>query len=263
MTFMIAPLVLADNVGSRRVPVVTLALIAACVLVHAGNALALGGSEQITAFYGVNDSAIMTAFELGNSAIIMSRLSRIFVYMFVHTGWLHLLGNMIGILAFGPALEERLGRLKFFALFCASGIVAAVCYVVWYVLTSKYLPGTITIGASPAVFGMMGAYLLLWPNATLYGFLLPLPFILKVKAFWVIWFTALLQVFEGLALPDQSWFGDGHNRLAHLFGLTAGILLALLARQLNWLVPLSEAGARKTIVQRFVAPLRAHKITKN
>jgi membrane associated rhomboid family serine protease len=205
----------------------------------------------------------MTAFELGDVAIIMSRLSRIFVYMFMHTGWLHLLGNMIGILAFGPALEERLGRLKFFALFVAGGIVAAVCYVAWYVLTSKYLPGTVTIGASPAVFAMMGAYLLLWPNATLYGFLLPLPLLLKVKAFWVIWFTALLQVFEGLALPDQSWFGDGHNRLAHLFGLTAGILLAWLAHRLNWLEPLSEAGERKTIVQRFVVPLLARKFTKD
>jgi membrane associated rhomboid family serine protease len=251
---LVSPMVLSDNVGSRRFPLVTFGLVAVCVLFHIYNTLFIGGlPHSVETLFGVNNAAIMRAFESGDATFIADKLSRIFVYMFVHTGWLHLTVNMISLCAFGPALEERLGRLYFFGLYVLCGVMAVLLHLFIYANVSAYAEASATIGASPAIFGLMGAYLVFWPNAKLFGFLLPIPYPLHVKATWVICFTGLLEILDGLL--TNNWFAGGHNHLAHLLGLSVGVALAWPIWRFNLLQPPPSPEERRTLAQRLVHPV--------
>jgi membrane associated rhomboid family serine protease len=144
-----------------------------------------------------------------------------FTSMFLHGGWLHLLGNLWFLWLFGPAVEDVFGRARYLVLYFGSGIAAAAAHVVDD-------PGSLIpcVGASGAISGAMGAYLLLFPRATvlaigpiLLGGLIPLP------AFVFLGFYLLEQVFMSLRYSDLS---GGVAWWAHIGGFVAGLLLAKL-----------------------------------
>lgn len=144
-------------------------------------------------------------------------------HMFVHAGFLHLAGNLLFLWIFGDNIEDRLGHFGFLAFYLACGIVAAGAHVA--MRPESPVP---MVGASGAIAGVMGAYLLLFPRARV-DVIAGLGFIfarLAVPAWFVLIIWAGLQIVMGAF--DQGIGGVAHD--AHIGGFVAGLMLALPAR---------------------------------
>jgi membrane associated rhomboid family serine protease len=141
------------------------------------------------------------------------------VAMFLHGGWVHLLSNMLYLLVFGDNVEDRLGRLPFLAFYLACGAVATVLFAAASPTSTATL-----VGASGAIAGVLGAYLVLYPTALVRVFVPPF-FFLPLPAVVVLgsWFA--LQVWAD-RIAGQA--GAGVAYLAHVAGFVAGALIVLL-----------------------------------
>lgn len=144
--------------------------------------------------------------------------------MFLHAGWLHLLGNMLFLVVFGNNIENRLRKLPYLVFYLASGYVAAYGFALAYPDSAAPL-----IGASGAISGILGAYLVLYPRAKVWSlvpFLLFLP--LRIPA-WIVlglWFLLQWVYSAGLAAPGAGSVAY----LAHVFGFLFGVLIGLAIR---------------------------------
>ena len=149
--------------------------------------------------------------------------------MFVHAGWLHLLGNMLFLLIFGNNVEDRLRRLPYLLFYVACGYVAAYGYAL-------VNPGSLQplVGASGAISGVLGAYLVLFPRARVWSLVPFLFFIpLRIPAWLVLGLWFVLQWAYAVGQPGGSTVAY----VAHVFGFLAGMLAGLLLRA-------GRAGAR-------------------
>lgn len=135
---------------------------------------------------------------------VLARPWTVLTYMFVHGGLFHLLFNMLGLLFFGPPLEERWGSREFLKYYLIAGIGGA--------LFSFIFPNQAIVGASGAVYGIMLAFAMYWPDNPIYIW-----GILPVKAKWLVLFLFLLSLFSAM---DGGASGVAH--LAHLGGLVTG-----------------------------------------
>jgi membrane associated rhomboid family serine protease len=143
----------------------------------------------------------------------------IVVSMFLHGGWLHLLGNMLFLWIFGNNIEDRLGPLRFVLFYLAGGVVATLAQV--FFDTSSVIP---LIGASGAIAAVMGAYLVWFPRAPILTLLFF--FFIEIPAgIWLtIWFV--MQFFTG---PNS-----GVAYMAHVGGFVFGILVGAVVRRTDW-----------------------------
>jgi membrane associated rhomboid family serine protease len=145
-----------------------------------------------------------------------------FTYAFLHADWMHLLSNMLFLWIFGDNIEDALGHVKFLLFYLLCAALAAAAHILFNDASVAPL-----IGASGAVAGVMGAYVLLFPHARLFvlaQIVIPIP--LPVPAFWMLGFWVLTQVFYVLIGSDDpvAWW-------AHLGGFAAGIALALILKR--------------------------------
>ncbi len=148
--------------------------------------------------------------------------------MFLHGGWLHLLGNMLFLFVFGRSIEDRFGHFSYLMLYLISGLVAAATQII--VSPQSRVP---TIGASGAIAGVLGAYFVCYPGARITT-LIPL-FIffwtVQVPAILLLGYWFLIQFVAGFQmLSIQSAAAGGVAWWAHIGGFAAGALLALLLR---------------------------------
>ena len=168
------------------------------------------------------------ALTRGPVAEMALRLPRLVAALFLHGGWLHLLGNMAFLAVFGDDVESRLRLRRFLVLYLGSGIVASLAQIA----ASPRSPLPL-LGASGAIAGVLGAFLVLFPKARLSG-VLPLGCLvvpMKSRAFLFIPFWFLLQLYGALSAPPGSLVG-GVAWYAHLAGFAAGpVLLVLLRRR--------------------------------
>jgi membrane associated rhomboid family serine protease len=140
-----------------------------------------------------------------------------FTAMFMHGGWLHLAGNMLFLWVFGDNIEDALGHVRYAVFYVVGGIAAAFAHMLFN--ADDLLPA---IGASGAIAAVMGAYIVLYPRATvlaIFGFLiipLPFPVILVVG----LWF--LMQLFYGVAALGPDTAAGGVAYFAHIGGFIAG-----------------------------------------
>jgi membrane associated rhomboid family serine protease len=150
----------------------------------------------------------------------------IFSSMFIHGGWFHLLSNMWVLFIFGDNIEDRLGSFRYILFYLLSGTAAALLQV--YILGESSMP---MVGASGAIAGVLGAFLVLYPRARVAS-LVPILFIFTIVElpaiiFLAFWFIS--QLFSGLFMLSGG-AGSGIAWWAHiggfLFGMTAGLLLA-------------------------------------
>jgi membrane associated rhomboid family serine protease len=145
--------------------------------------------------------------------------------MFLHGGWLHLLGNMLFLWVFGNNVEDRLGRLRYLLFYLFSGYVAAYGFALAFPHSAEPL-----IGASGAIAGVLGAYLVLWPRARVWS-LVPFLFFIPLRLpAWIVlglWFVLQWLYSSGLGVSQ----GSGVAYLAHVFGFLVGVLLALPLRR--------------------------------
>jgi membrane associated rhomboid family serine protease len=142
---------------------------------------------------------------------------------FVHGSWLHLLGNMLFLLIFGNNIEDRFGRVRFLVFYLGCGLVAAYGFAL-----SDPNSTTTLLGASGAIAGVLGAYIVMFPRARVWSlvpFLLYLP--LRLPAWLVLgsWFLLQWAYSSGFAAAT-----GGVAYLAHVYGFVAGVLVALAVR---------------------------------
>lgn len=139
-------------------------------------------------------------------------------YAFLHADWMHLLSNMLFLWIFGDNIEDALGHFRYLAFYFVCAALAAGTHILFNGASAAPL-----IGASGAVAGVMGAYVLLFPHARLFvlaKIIIPIP--LPIPAFWMLGFwvlTQLFYVFIGSSEPVAWW--------AHLGGFAAGAGLVL------------------------------------
>lgn len=158
--------------------------------------------------------------------------------MFLHGGWLHILGNMLFLFIFGNNVEDRFGRLRFLGFYLLCGYIAAYGFAYGSPDSTTTL-----VGASGAIAGVLGAYLVLFPRAKVTS-LLPFLFFIPVRLpAWLVlgsWF--LLQ--ELYANGSGVASGAGVAYLAHVYGFVAGALIALLVGRRNP-PPLARVPSRR------------------
>jgi membrane associated rhomboid family serine protease len=151
------------------------------------------------------------------------QLSHVLTHMFLHGSWMHLLGNMWFLWLFGNNVEDSMGRLRFLFFYLLCGLAAAAAQIVTN--PSSPIP---MVGASGAISGVMGAYLVLYPRVRVYT-LVPLGFFITSMALpaWVMlgyWF--LIQFVSGLVSVGGE--GGGVAFWAHVGGFVAGLVLVKL-----------------------------------
>jgi rhomboid family protein len=221
---------LRDRNPTRRTPIVTWGLIGACFVAFALelSITASRGDPALEAFFrdwGAVPADITDALEsgtyLGQATVGM------FTSMFLHGGWLHLLGNMLFLWIFGNNVEDRLGSIPFLLFYLVGGITAALTQVV--IDPHSAVP---LVGASGAIAAALGAYIVLFPGARILslvflGFFYQL---IEVRAVFVLGFWFVLQLVDGIASLGLAGAEGGVAFFAHIGGFMAGVGMGLLIR---------------------------------
>jgi membrane associated rhomboid family serine protease len=151
------------------------------------------------------------------------QVSRIFTSMFLHGGWMHVLGNMLFLWVFGNRTEDLLGHAKYLVFYLLCGIVAALGQVI----ANPYSTAPM-VGASGAIAGVMGAYLVKFPRARILTLVFIFVFFTTVEipapillAYWFV-----IQLFSGLGSIARTHLSQGGTAyFAHIGGFVAGIVL--------------------------------------
>ncbi len=203
-----------DHNPSGRTPYVTWALIAANVLIFLSYWLTITDEDSLGWFFYTWG---LVPVELTQGGNVMG----VFTSMFLHGGWMHLAGNMLFLWIFGDNLEDLMGHFRFGAFYLISGLGAAALQVA--VDPYSMIP---MVGASGAIAGVMGGYLLLFPRARVDVLIIIVIFfrIFPIPA-WIVlsfWFGA--QIFSGFATPTDA---GGVAYWAHAGGFLAGLAMAL------------------------------------
>jgi membrane associated rhomboid family serine protease len=211
---------LYDTVRSRTFPLINLTLILANVLAF---------------LYEIRlDPALLKEF-IFTWGLIPARLigdpngtwETIFSSMFLHGGWFHIINNMWVLLIFGDNVEAGMGKIRYLVFYLLSGVAAGLLQA--YILPTSLVP---MIGASGAVAGVLGAYLILFPRSRIAS-LVPILFIFTIveipaMLFLIFWFVS--QLYSG-------WFaiqGGGESGIAwwaHIGGFTFGVLMVFFFRK--------------------------------
>jgi len=214
---------LFDSVPSRTTPVVTFGIIGSCFLVFFYE-LHLG-AEQLQRFFYLFGfvPARFTDSRWADSVGFPARDYWPFITsMFLHAGWLHIIGNMWVLWIFGDNVEDRLGPRRFAAFYLICGIAASVVH--WLTNQDSTVPA---LGASGAIAGVMGAYLVLFPKARIVLMIpvLFIPFFFEVPAVFFLVFWYLLQLVSGALALSSTQHASGVAFWAHVGGFGAGIAL--------------------------------------
>jgi membrane associated rhomboid family serine protease len=238
---------LKDNIPTLRFPIVTVLLIAINVAVFlyqlerpavvvrtaTGNLPVLvAGSDEFTAEWGFvpcrlahrcsQSTVVVLPVANDPSLAVRARVPRhpavetMFSSMFLHGGWLHIAGNMLFLWIFGNNVEDSMGRLRFLFFYLLCGVLAGLAQLL--VNPSSHVPN---IGASGAIAGVLGAYLVLYPRARVLT--LVLITILEIPAFLVLGVWFMLQLYDGAGSVGAA--GGGIAYFAHIGGFVAGMLL--------------------------------------
>ena len=215
-----------DENPTRRFPYLTIALLLINVAVFVVM-LGLPNEAAVNTFfaqYAMYPHAVVTGIPVTANSIEPVYLT-IFTSMFLHGGFLHIIFNMLFLWIFGNNIEDALGRVKFLVFYFATGTAGAIAHI----LTdpNSVIP---TVGASGAISGVLGAYLILYPNARVLT-VIPIFFfiqIIRLPAIVLIGFWFLLQLLSGIFELGLGTDGGGVAYFAHIGGFVAGIILVLL-----------------------------------
>jgi len=202
-----------DNTGRRITPVVTYILIALNVVFFL---VEMNGGEAF-----IQRWAFVPRRFLADPA---GDFATLFTAMFMHAGWLHLVGNMLYLWIFGDNVEDRFGHAKFVIFYLVCGIAATFAQLAFS--ADSAVPN---LGASGAVAGVLGAYLLLYPRGRVHVMMgrgvVPAPALMVIG----LWFV--LQLFSGIgSVASNVDEGGGVAYMAHVGGFVMGFLLTFVLR---------------------------------
>ena len=213
-----------DRQPKPFLPWITLTIVVACIALFLWLVIAPDAERwQFVRQWGTVPMRLFDANVPVLQQVVELRWLRLFTGLFIHAGWLHLVGNVLFLMIFGVPAERALGPWRFLPLFLIGGALANLAEAV--ILSNTNVP---IVGSSGAVSAVIGAYLGLFPRARL-GLVLPLGMFLefvRVPAPLLIGFWALLQIaftFVGPAFGAVAWW-------AHVAGFAAGLLFALVSK---------------------------------
>jgi len=201
-----------DNSGRRTFPLITYALIAINAVVFF---LELSGGDAF-----IQQWAFVPSRFLANPG---GDFLTLFSSMFMHAGWVHLGGNMLYLWIFGDNVEDRFGHVKFIVFYLLCGLAATFAQLAFS--TGSDVPN---LGASGAIAGVLGAYILMFPQGRIK--VLQGAQVIQVPALIVIGFWIVLQFFSGIGSITASADTGGVAYMAHIGGFLAGFLLTFLLR---------------------------------
>ena len=215
-----------DNPTTIR-PVVTVGLIVVNALVFLYQ-VSLGPREgQVFVYqFGAIPALIFGSGSLPSELVAIPASFSIFTSMFLHGGFMHLIGNMLYLWIFGNNIEDAMSHSRFIVFYLLTGLIASMTHLLTDVTST--IP---TVGASGAISGILGAYILLYPRARILV-LIPLGLftrIMYISAGFVLGFYFVLQLFQGTLSFGQS--GGGVAWFAHIGGFLAGLALVGLFKQ--------------------------------
>jgi membrane associated rhomboid family serine protease len=217
---------LKDDTPSARKAYVTISLIVACSTVFLWQrSLDASESRRAVAALGAIPAVLLGNARLPLDLEWIPRYGSLITSMFLHGGWLHLLGNMLYLWIYGDNVEDCMGRARYLLFYCACGIVAIFAQALFDPHSAYPI-----IGASGAISGVLGAYLLLFPRAKVLTLVL-LPFFftalrLPAMLLLLLWFA--VQLLSDLAVQDG---GASVAFRAHIGGFLAGMLLVPLLKR--------------------------------
>jgi membrane associated rhomboid family serine protease len=213
---------LYDSNPGRRFPVITVALIVANFAVFLFYELPNQDSAIEQASFHPCD--VTHACHLGLPWAVSWITA-----MFMHAGWFHIMGNMLFLLIFGNNVEDAFGRLGYLAFYLSGGIAAEVLQTAVTLLFGTADDArSANLGASGAIAAVLGAYIVLYPKARIFGLFGLIPFRAPAWAFLGFWF--LFQLFAGnfaLTHPDAD-SGSGVAFFAHIGGFIFGVVVAII-----------------------------------
>ena len=212
---------LHDDNPTTIKPIVTISFIITCVAVFFYQLSLPGSAERIFVYqFGAIPAVIFGEDSISfKHAVIPAPLSLI-SSMFLHGGWMHLIGNMLYLWVFANNIEDAMGHRRFIAFYTLCGVVAALSHAI----TAPGSPIPM-VGASGAISGVLGAYLLLYPRSSILV-LVPIWVFIKVvrvPAALVLGFWFLIQILSGSA--SLSGGSGGVAWFAHIGGFIAGMVL--------------------------------------
>lgn len=207
-----------DDIPTYHRPVVTVALILANVAVYLFQHTAFGSFEASIFGIGLTPREVVTGVDEWPPSMVPPLLT-LFTSMFAHGGFVHIASNMLFLWIFGNNVEDDMGPLRFLVFYVLCGLAAAGAQIA--LAPESNVP---MVGASGAIAGVLGAYLLLYPHARVLA-LVPIFFFIQLLwvpavIFLVLWF--LMQLLGGFATPAG---GGGVAFWAHVGGFVAGVLL--------------------------------------
>lgn len=215
---------LRDNIPTLRFSYMTYVFIALNVLVWFYEVtLPAGRLEAFITQYGYVPARVVETISSGQFAPVV--LLTLVTSIFLHGGWLHIIGNMLYLHIFGNNVEDSMGHLRFVVFYLLIGVLANFGQVL--VSPDSTIPG---IGASGAIAGVLGAYLILYPRAGVLVFV-PIAFIFTLPAIAVLGLWFVLQLFQGAASLAAGMAGAGGVAFwVHVVGFGLGMGLILLFR---------------------------------
>jgi membrane associated rhomboid family serine protease len=211
---------LKDDSPSALKPFVTISLIVSCACVFLWQrSLDTAASRQAAAALGAIPAVLLTDARLPSDLQWIPRFASPITSMFLHGGWMHLLGNLLFLWIYGDNVEDAMGHARYLVFYLLCGVAAIFAQA----LSAPESPYPI-IGASGAISGVLGAYLLLFPRAKVLTLVL-LPFFfttveLPARLLLLLWFA--VQLISDLAAPDG---GASVAFRAHIGGFLTGMLL--------------------------------------
>jgi membrane associated rhomboid family serine protease len=213
---------LRDNLPTRRFPVVTVALIAANIVVFA---LYQGAGEGEGFITSVNDFAFRPC-EVEESCPTAGEgwLVTLFPSMFLPAGWLHLLGNMLYLWVFGNNVEDTLGRPRFIVFYVLGGVAAMATQSAVTLMFGTQADASIpNLGASGAISAVLGAYFVLHPHGRVLTYVFPF-FIFPLPAVIFLGIYFVMQAFVGGLSFVGAQESGGVAYFAHIGGIVFGLL---------------------------------------
>ena len=210
---------LKDDNPTKIFPIVTIGIIAANILVFIYQ-LSLGaGYEKFIFTYGAFPYEITHSVDIG-PPVQMPVFFTVYSSMFMHGSFMHIIGNMLYLWIFGNNIEDSMGHIRFIFFYLICGTVASLTHI--FLAPNSKIP---MVGASGAVSGILGAYLLLFPHARIltlvtFGFFIKM---IKIPAMVVLGFWIVLQFLNSTVASGSE--GGGVAWFAHIGGFFAGLIL--------------------------------------
>ena len=211
---------LHDDNPTEITPFVTVTFIVLCSLVFLYEiSLPAQASEIFVYMYGAIPAVVFGNAQLPPELMSLPAYGTLISSMFLHGGWMHLLGNMLYLWIFGNNIEDVMGHGKFIVFYLLCGVLAALSHAM--IDPQSDIP---MVGASGAIAGVLGAYLMLYPHARV---LVLIPYViittLRIPAVFVLGLWFLMQLLSGgMSLGHE---GGGVAFFAHIGGFLAGIVL--------------------------------------